>query len=557
MHRGHKNYAVGTPGYIAPESYESYVYMNKSDVWALGVITYIILVGFPPFNNKDKNLERRTCTGNFYPLSSPQWSHISDEAKSFVANMLRVDPNERPNATQLIEHSWIAKHTAHLRRKEMTGDGVKEEEDSSISVDERNNGFGEDYHSRIKALSSRRKLKKVVNGIIGTIRFKKMAVQHVLAKQEIVEQERQQSIKEEDMMEENASATGSPPKKADSPPIQSKGTKNDEGNINEFSGSPRQTLKKRMSSTGGLVTALSTGEGFSVSIDQLSQLHVKLVQEKPVITRTSSGLNGGLNSRNISTDTNRPPPQTASRSGSVNGTIQEEKDGKREESKGGDSRSASRSHSLSNSDGPGSIANREMSPPILEDFQTEGGLAFESFCTAVRSVGLHVLANRAMFDIFDTDDSNRVSPIEFIGTLAQFSDRTAEDSSVSKSERTKLYFSLFDLDGNGTISRAELHNVVGMLINEKYGSDDDVDADRTLNPSPSRQEIQDNGEQPDQLSNVMAQDVRNLFNYARVMLYLVCLGLWISSVRSIAVMFHIEWCIRKPWSSSIMLYNNK
>ena len=42
--------AVGTPGYIAPESYESFVYMNKSDVWALGVIRYVcmcVCVGVP------------------------------------------------------------------------------------------------------------------------------------------------------------------------------------------------------------------------------------------------------------------------------------------------------------------------------------------------------------------------------------------------------------------------------------------------------------------------------------------------------------------------------
>ena len=146
-----------------------------------------------------------------------------------------------------------------------------------------------------------------------------------------------------------------------------------------------------------------------------------------------------------------------------------------------------------------------MTSEVARSFQTDGGVNFEEFCAAVKSVGLSVLATRAVFNVFDMDNSGIVSPIEFISTLVQFhgsqptassprsSDSDAKMPSASSPselarkksleakehdnesfKRTKLYFSLFDLDGNGTIDRDELAYVVGMLMTEKsYRLDDE------------------------------------------------------------------------------------
>ena len=94
-------FALGTPGYIAPESYSHYVYLNKSDTWSLGIITYIILVGFPPFDNKDRLLKERTLRGKFYPLQTEPWAHISNEAKHLVSQLICVNPSDRLDAQQV------------------------------------------------------------------------------------------------------------------------------------------------------------------------------------------------------------------------------------------------------------------------------------------------------------------------------------------------------------------------------------------------------------------------------------------------------------------------
>ena len=135
--------------------------MDKSDIWALGVITYTILVGFPPFDSKDRQLSLRTRRGKYYPLSSDPWKDVSAEAKDLVARMLTVNPEQRPSAAQVLEHPWIAKWV--------------EREDVNR---------GDSYMERMSKMQAKQKLKKTINGVVGAIRFKKAAVNVELKRQE-------------------------------------------------------------------------------------------------------------------------------------------------------------------------------------------------------------------------------------------------------------------------------------------------------------------------------------------------------------------------------------
>lgn len=97
----------GTLGYAAPEVINRVPYTSKCDLWSLGVIAYILLVGYPPFNFED-NEELMECSRKgIFRFESPFWDHISAEAKHFVSSLMTVDPSQRLSAQQALNHPWI------------------------------------------------------------------------------------------------------------------------------------------------------------------------------------------------------------------------------------------------------------------------------------------------------------------------------------------------------------------------------------------------------------------------------------------------------------------
>jgi len=104
----------GTPGYIAPEVLDMKGYDKQCDVWSLGVIVYILLCGFPPFYaDNDAQLFEKIKRGKFEFLR-PYWDPISDSAKDFIRQMLRVDPKQRITCDQALAHPWLAEGTKSL-----------------------------------------------------------------------------------------------------------------------------------------------------------------------------------------------------------------------------------------------------------------------------------------------------------------------------------------------------------------------------------------------------------------------------------------------------------
>lgn len=98
---------VGTPYYVAPEVLKGN-YDFACDVWSLGVILYIMLCGYPPFegdNNKEifKNVLKQKL--EFDP---EDWSAISAEAKDLIAKMLVKDPAQRISAADALNHTWFS-----------------------------------------------------------------------------------------------------------------------------------------------------------------------------------------------------------------------------------------------------------------------------------------------------------------------------------------------------------------------------------------------------------------------------------------------------------------
>ncbi|XP_010854020.1 PREDICTED: calcium/calmodulin-dependent protein kinase type 1B [Bison bison bison] len=104
--------ACGTPGYVAPELLEQKPYGKAVDVWALGVISYILLCGYPPFyDESDPELFSQILRAN-YEFDSPFWDDISESAKDFIRHLLERDPQKRFTCQQALQHLWISGDTA-------------------------------------------------------------------------------------------------------------------------------------------------------------------------------------------------------------------------------------------------------------------------------------------------------------------------------------------------------------------------------------------------------------------------------------------------------------
>ncbi|XP_017264164.1 serine/threonine-protein kinase DCLK2 isoform X2 [Kryptolebias marmoratus] len=115
----------GTPTYVAPEIIAESGYGLKVDIWAAGVITYILVCGFPPFrseNNKQEDLFDQILLGQL-DFPSPYWDNITDSAKELIGKMLQVNAEARYTAQDVLLHPWVMDDavTENNMKSEVTG----------------------------------------------------------------------------------------------------------------------------------------------------------------------------------------------------------------------------------------------------------------------------------------------------------------------------------------------------------------------------------------------------------------------------------------------------
>jgi len=100
--------ACGTPSYVAPEVLNASGYGKEVDMWSIGVITYILLCGFPPFyGDTVPEIFEQIMEANFdYP--EEYWGSVSKEAKDFINKLLVVDSDKRLTASDALRHPWLS-----------------------------------------------------------------------------------------------------------------------------------------------------------------------------------------------------------------------------------------------------------------------------------------------------------------------------------------------------------------------------------------------------------------------------------------------------------------
>jgi calcium-dependent protein kinase len=104
---------VGTAYYIAPEVLDGF-YDEKCDIWSAGIILYILLCGYPPFNGDDDNEIMKNVKTKIFSYPEEEWNSVSEDAKNLI-NRILVDGNIRPSAQEILNDTWVKNLAPHSK----------------------------------------------------------------------------------------------------------------------------------------------------------------------------------------------------------------------------------------------------------------------------------------------------------------------------------------------------------------------------------------------------------------------------------------------------------
>lgn len=99
--------AVGTPYYIAPEVLKRH-YGKECDIWSIGIILYVLLCGYPPFNaDTDAEIHAKIRSNESHVFPDEDWNTVSKEAKDLINRCLDRNQEKRITAKEALSHVWI------------------------------------------------------------------------------------------------------------------------------------------------------------------------------------------------------------------------------------------------------------------------------------------------------------------------------------------------------------------------------------------------------------------------------------------------------------------
>ncbi|XP_073539676.1 serine/threonine-protein kinase 17A-like [Phyllobates terribilis] len=101
---------LGTPEYVAPEVLSYEPISTATDMWSIGVLTYVMLTGISPFlgDTKQETFLNISQVAVQYPQE--EFEGISDDAINFIKSLLIKNPRKRARADQCLKHSWLSSH---------------------------------------------------------------------------------------------------------------------------------------------------------------------------------------------------------------------------------------------------------------------------------------------------------------------------------------------------------------------------------------------------------------------------------------------------------------
>mmetsp|Transcript_20193 Transcript_20193/g.20293 ORF Transcript_20193/g.20293 Transcript_20193/m.20293 type:complete len:413 (-) Transcript_20193:169-1407(-) len=140
----------GTPNYVAPEILSNDLYGKPVDMWSIGVITYVLLGGYPPFDDENEQKLFKKIKRSDYEFHPDFWRSVSKDAKDLIRKLLVVDPNNRMTAEDAMKHPWVRRNAKELEK---------------INLNEN--------LATLKKYATTRKLKAAVRVVIAANRFRR------------------------------------------------------------------------------------------------------------------------------------------------------------------------------------------------------------------------------------------------------------------------------------------------------------------------------------------------------------------------------------------------
>uniref|UniRef100_A0A3Q3WU49 Protein kinase domain-containing protein n=1 Tax=Mola mola TaxID=94237 RepID=A0A3Q3WU49_MOLML len=105
----------GTPEFLAPEVVNYEFVSFPTDMWSLGVISYMLLSGLSPFLGDDDNETLNNILACQWNFEEEEFTDISDEAKDFITRLLVKSKSWRLSATESLKHPWLSDQSLHYR----------------------------------------------------------------------------------------------------------------------------------------------------------------------------------------------------------------------------------------------------------------------------------------------------------------------------------------------------------------------------------------------------------------------------------------------------------
>jgi serine/threonine protein kinase len=103
---------LGTKGYLAPEMLQRHSYDKAIDMWAVGVIVFVLLCGCLPFDDDSSKIASDAMARKKFTLRFPKWAaSLSASAKDLLHNLLEINPKARYTAEQALNHPWVSGKT--------------------------------------------------------------------------------------------------------------------------------------------------------------------------------------------------------------------------------------------------------------------------------------------------------------------------------------------------------------------------------------------------------------------------------------------------------------
>jgi serine/threonine protein kinase len=99
--------SCGTPAYIAPEVITAKTYNYKCDLWSLGVMIFVMLTGYFPFDDASIQKLYQLIIKGKYNMKRKEFEGLSDDAKHLISCLLETDLNTRYSTKELTDHRWV------------------------------------------------------------------------------------------------------------------------------------------------------------------------------------------------------------------------------------------------------------------------------------------------------------------------------------------------------------------------------------------------------------------------------------------------------------------